>query len=220
MRRADRLLQIVRTIYRDILDLQASMVPIEGEAGIGYVLRPGYDLPPLMFTIEEVEAIVLGARLAGGRGDAGLARAADNVLAKIGAVLPPKQAAALEQAALYAPMGRQDTTPDAQLELLRQLIRERIKLSFAYVDLNGRPTRRSVWPLALLYFSDATLLGSWCELRSDYRYFRTDRIVDPQGLDDRFNTRNGAMLDGLLVSECTARIPLSTIGDGTARAAR
>lgn len=227
MRRADRLLQIVqalrrhrrpvtaqtladelevsrRTIYRDVLDLQASLVPIEGEAGVGYVLRPGYDLPPLMFTVEEVEAIVLGARLARDRGDAGLARAADDVLAKVSAVLPPPLAAVLERSALLVPSRTADQAAfGPHIAALRRAVRERTRLRIGYADATGTVTNRVVWPLALLFFSHVTLLGAWCELRTDYRFFRTDRIKGPESTGKRFDTRNGALLDELMTSDCS-----------------
>jgi predicted DNA-binding transcriptional regulator YafY len=225
MRRADRLLQIVqalrrqrgpvtaqaladelevsrRTIYRDILDLQASLVPIEGEAGLGYVLRPGYDLPPLMFNVEEVEAIVLGARLARDRGDPALARAADDVLAKVSAVLPPPMADVLQRSALLVPSRKDDALFGPHLSLLRQAVRDRAELSIDYADLSGSVTSRTIWPLALLFFSRATLLGAWCELRADFRFFRTDRITDPRTTGNRFNNHNGALLQALMSSEC------------------
>jgi predicted DNA-binding transcriptional regulator YafY len=199
MRRADRLLMIVqalrrargpmtaqalaselevsrRTIYRDVLALQAACVPIEGEAGVGYVLRPGYDLPPLMFTVEEVEAITLGARLVRERGvagdDADLARAADDVLAKVAAVLPPPLAAALERSALFVPSrATDDAAFGAHLALLRRAVRDRARLRIGYVDAAGTVTKQVVWALALLFYSDVMLLGAWCALRQAYRLF-------------------------------------------------
>jgi predicted DNA-binding transcriptional regulator YafY len=223
MRRADRLLQIVqalrrhrggpmtaqaiadelevsrRTVYRDLLDLQASRVPIEGAAGLGYVLRPGYDLPPLMFTIEEVEAIVLGARFARDRGDAALARAADDVLAKVAAVVPPPLAAALERSALLVPSrAAGDAAFGPHMAVLRRGVRERTRLRIGYVDGSGAATDRVVWPLALLFYADVTLLGAWCELRTEYRFFRTDRIKGPATTGSRFDGRNGALLVELM----------------------
>lgn len=222
MRRADRLLQIVqalrrhrgsmtaqaladelevsrRTIYRDVLDLQASRVPIEGEAGIGYVLRPGYDLPPLMFTVEEVEAIVLGVRLASDRGDADLARAADDVLAKIAVVLPAPLARALERSALLVPSRTSEETAfGPHTAVLRQGVRDYMRLRIGYVDADGAVTDRVVWPLALLFYSHVTLLGAWCELRQAYRFFRSDRIKGLETTGERFNPRNGALLDELM----------------------
>lgn len=227
MRRADRLLQIVqalrrhrgpvtaqaladelevsrRTIYRDVLDLQASRVPVEGEAGVGYVLRPGYDLPPLMFTVEEVEAIVLGARLARERGDADLARAADDVLAKVAAVLPPPLAAALKRSALLVPSRAADEAAfGPYMAALRRGVRERTRLRIGYVDATGAVTDRVVWPLALLFYAHVTLLGAWCELRKGYRFFRTDRIEGLETTGERFDARNGALLDELMIRHCS-----------------
>ena len=226
MRRADRLLLIVqalrrhggpvtarrladelevsrRTIYRDVLDLQANRVPIEGEAGVGYVLRPGYDLPPLMFTIEEVEAIVLGVRLARDRGragaDAGLARAADDVLAKVAAVLPPAMAAALGRSALLVPArSSEEAAFGPHMAVLREAVRDRTRLRIGYADASGAATDRVVWPLALLFYSHVTLLGAWCELRAGYRFFRTDRISGPQATGQRFDARGGALLNEMM----------------------
>ena len=226
MRRADRLLLILqalrrrrgpvtaqaladelevsrRTIYRDVQDLQASRVPIEGEAGVGYVLRPGYDLPPLMFTVEEVEAIVLGVRLAryrgAGGGDAALARAAEDVLAKVAAVLPPPMAVAMERSALLVPSR---TTEEPALGwhmvLLRRGVRDRTRLRIGYVTAAGAETERVVWPLALLFYAHVTLLGAWCELRQEYRFFRTDRIKGPRATGERFDARGGALLRELM----------------------
>lgn len=222
MRRADRLLLIVqalrrrrgpvtaadlaeelevsrRTIYRDIADLQASRVPIEGEAGLGYVLRPGYDLPPLMLTIEEVEAIVLGMRLARDRGDPGLARAADDVQAKVAAVLPEPLAAALERSALLVPLRPPEEVDfGPHLPVLRLSIRERVKVRIAYLDESGRASERVVWPLTLLFYSHVALLGAWCELRQDYRFFRSGRISRLDPTEDTFNARNGRLLAEVL----------------------
>lgn len=227
MRRADRLLQIIqalrrsrgpmtaqaladelevsrRTIYRDVLDLQASLVPIEGAAGVGYVLRPGYDLPPLMFTVEELEAIVLGARLARVRGDSGLARAADDVLTKVSAILPPPLATVLQRSALLVPSRTADDTAfGPHIAVLRRAVRDRSELLIGYADANGNVTSRQVWPLALLFFSHVTLLGAWCQLRTDYRFFRTDRINDLETTGRRFDTRNGTLLEDLMTSDCS-----------------
>ena len=222
MRRADRLLLIVqtlrrrrgpvtaqalavelevsrRTIYRDVADLQSARVPIEGEAGLGYVLRPGYDLPPLMFTVEEVEAIVLGARLSRERGDAALARAADDVLAKVAAVLPPQMATMLERSALLVPARTWDEAAfGSHMAVLRRAVRNHARLRIGYVDAAGALTDRVVWPLALLFLPQATLLGAWCELRQAYRFFRTDRIGDVTVTGERFDTRNGALVAELM----------------------
>lgn len=224
MRRADRLLQIVqvlrrhgrpvtaqalaaelevsrRTIYRDILDLQAARVPIDGEAGVGYILRPGYDLPPLMFTVEEVEAIVLGARLVRKRGDVGLARAAEDVMAKVAAVLPSPLALALERTALLVrhPFAEEEAF-GPHMALLRRSVRDRDRLHITYENGAALVSERVVWPLALLFYPQVTLLGAWCELRGGYRFFRTDRIAEPTTTGRQFDDRNGALLKELMAS--------------------
>lgn len=222
MRRADRLLLIVqalrrrrgpttaaqlaeelevsrRTIYRDVLDLQSNRVPIEGEAGVGYVLRPGYDLPPLMFTVEEVEAIVLGARLVRDRGDAGLTRAADDVLAKVAAVLPAPLASALGQPTLLVPpRPPEEVAFGPHLPDLRRAVRGHAKVRMRYVDEAGRTTERVAWPLPLLFYSHVALLGAWCALREDTRFFRTDRIARLDVLSERFDPRGGRLLEAAL----------------------
>lgn len=222
MRRADRLLQIVqalrrrrgpvtaqalaeelevsrRTIYRDIVELKGLGVPVDGEAGIGYILRPGYDLPPLMFTVEEVEAIVLGARLAHDRGDPVMARSAENVLAKVAAVLPGMLAQVMHASALFV-AGRSPEEADLgpHLPKLREAIRSSTKLVMRYADAAGSPSERVVWPLALFYYSHVALIGAWCELRQDYRMFRSDRIVELRPTGERYDPRNGAVLRELL----------------------
>lgn len=217
MRRADRLLQIIqilrrrarpttaehlageleislRTVYRDMAALLASGVPVDGEAGIGYVLRAGYDLPPLMFTVEEIEALVLGAQMVAGAGDAALAKAARDAIAKVRHVLPRERRDALDRTALFAPRGRRCTGPTPDFAPVRAAIRRERKLALAYRDEKDRRTERVVWPLALAYFADSTLLCAWCELRRDFRHFRSDRIERLTALDERYDTRGGRLL--------------------------
>jgi predicted DNA-binding transcriptional regulator YafY len=166
-----------RTIYRDIATLTASGAPIAGEAGVGYVLRPGFFLPPLMFSVDEVEAIMLGLRYVDQRGDAVLTGAATSALAKIAAVLPVDG-----QATLSAPLtmpGPPPRFPDnaVPLTLLRAAIRAQHRLDIAYVDAQGRRSERAVWPIQLGFMDSARVLGAWCERRRDFRTFRTDRIL-------------------------------------------
>lgn len=215
-RRADRLLQIVqvlrrrkapttaralaaelevapRTIYRDIVALQAAQVPIDGEAGVGYVLRPGYDLPPLMFSADELEAVVLGVRMVFARCDPELARAAMNVLAKVEAVVPNE--AQMWRATLLVPHplpGEIDF--GAHVPAIRQAIRRNVKLQIDYADETGQATTRTIWPLGLYLFSHRTLVCAWCELRADYRAFRPERITSCTALEARFDAKNGALM--------------------------
>ncbi len=169
-----------RTVYRDLAALQAMRLPIVGEAGIGYVLRPGYDLPPLAFDEEEAEALVVGLALLGRTGDAALRRAAGRVAAKIEAVR------GAEARFHVSEWGVQP--PDAvDTEALRGAIRAARKLRLAYVDEQGRATERVVRPLAVAYFVSVAMLAAWCELRCDFRHFRLDRIRRCDLLDEDFD---------------------------------
>ncbi len=182
---AETLEVTTRTIYRDIAALQAMRVPIEGAAGIGYLMRPGFDLPPLMFTSEEVEAIVVGLALLGRTGDAGLLAAARSVGRKLADVLPGDGVQALKQSPLHASVW--NAIPDASVDpgMLRQAIRAEAAVRLTYIGDDGTPTRRAVKPLALIYYIEAVVLAAWCELRRDFRHFRLDRIRDcaPTGSD-------------------------------------
>jgi predicted DNA-binding transcriptional regulator YafY len=175
----------VRTVYRDIAALQASRVPIEGAPGIGYVLRRGFDLPPLMFTSDEVDAIAVGARLVRRLRDPQLTHAADRVLAKIDTALPEALRDQLAAEPFYVSDG---SAPEMVIDLaeIRRAIRETRKIVLGYRDENGRLTRRTIWPIALAYYVDVTLIGAWCELRQDFRNFRADRIRRADILEDNF----------------------------------
>lgn len=199
MRRADRLFQIVqylrggrlttaralaerlevseRTIYRDIADLVGSGVPIEGEAGVGYVMRGGYDVPPLMFTREEVTALVAGARMARAWGGLELAKAAEEALVKIEAVLPDR----LRERAAQVPIRAMDflgidPVDRARLDVLESAAEAHRRVTFDYEDERGMASTRTVRPLALLFWGKTWTLASWCELRTDFRMFRVDRM--------------------------------------------
>ena len=208
MRRADRLFDIIqhlrtatgpvtaaalaaqfevaiRTSYRDIATLQARRVPIEGEAGLGYVLRRGFDLPPLMFTTEEIEAIAVGARMLQRTGDAGLQGAADSVLSKLSVVLPAALRDSLAAPPVYVSTQGAPAPPVADLAAIRAAIREERKLHIAYADEKGQRTQRTVWPIAVAYGIETTLVSAWCELRNDFRHFRADRIASMSVLDQR-----------------------------------
>ena len=191
---ADELEVSVRTIYRDVADLVGSGVPIEGEAGLGYMLRDGYDLPPLMFTLEEIEAIVLGAKIVGSWGDERLGRAAENALVKIEHALPDRQRRIVRDTALFAPGThyREEITVD--MAALRGAVRESRKVSIAYKDLAGGETERVIWPLGLAFFGPVWLLIGWCELRQDFRSFRVDRMRAADVLEDRYPPQQGRRL--------------------------
>jgi predicted DNA-binding transcriptional regulator YafY len=200
MRRADRLLRLVqilrryrrpvtattiadelevcpRTVYRDVAGLIAEGVPIRGEAGIGYVLGDGYDLPPMMFTADEIEAMLVGLRWVEARGDAALVRAAADVVAKIGQILPSHLKPVLFEPAVDAPRYPSNIAEDTiDVASLRAAIRNSRKVQIAYEDEKGRATERVIWPLALGYFEMSRIVIAWCELRDDFRHFRTDRV--------------------------------------------
>lgn len=183
---AERLEVTVRTIYRDIATLQARRVPIEGAPGLGYVLRKGFDLPPLMFTLEEVEAISLGAHLVHRIRDPKLQDAAESVLSKLQQTIPAELRAELRSPRFLVSKG--DTVRPQGVELLdvRNAIRTCRKIRIVYRDEQGRRTRRTIWPVATVYYVDVTLIAAWCELRKDFRHFRADRIVSSRVLETSF----------------------------------
>lgn len=216
MRRADRLFEIVqtlrgrrlttarqlaewlgvseRTIYRDVADLAASGVPIDGEAGVGYRIRPGFDLPPLMFSFNEIEALTIGARFVESWGGPGLAQGARSALAKIATVLPADKRAALESTRLFAPDFFIDPLHGQRLEAIRQALAQRNVVQFDYADGGGKTSQRRARPLALYFWGRAWSLAAWCELRADFRNFRLDRIGALTLLPERFADEPGRRL--------------------------
>jgi predicted DNA-binding transcriptional regulator YafY len=223
MRRADRLFQLVqlvrgrrlatgewlaerlevslRTVYRDVADLQAQGVPIEGEAGVGYRMRAGFDLPPLMFTTDEAKALVACVRLAQPRLDAALAEAAEGALSKVLAVLPTGARAAAESLAVYAPYYAVAPQVRAHLESLRTATEARRKVRLKYLDLKDVASERTVRPLGSFYWGAVWTLAAWCETREDFRSFRVDRIERLEPLDERFRDEAGKTLADLLRRE-------------------
>jgi predicted DNA-binding transcriptional regulator YafY len=167
----------LRSLYRDIATLQAQGADIEGEPGMGYVLHPGFMLPPLMFSQEEIEAIVLGSRWVADRADDALGLAAKNALAKIAVVLPDELRTELEASALLVGPGEPVVVGEVELEALRRAIRMEHKLEIEYTDGSDQPSRRTIWPFALAFFDRVRIVVAWCELRQAFRNFRTDRIV-------------------------------------------
>jgi predicted DNA-binding transcriptional regulator YafY len=223
MRRADRLFRIVqmlrsgrlktaralaerlqvseRTIYRDVRDLQLAGQPIEGEAGVGYTLRRDFDLPPLMFTPEELTALVLGARLVQAWGGAESVIAASSALARIEAVLPAELAARLDAIALYAPGFKMSAAHRRLLDQLHAACLSKTVLEFSYTRLgedDSRTERRTVRPLALVFWSGVWTLAAWCETRNDFRSFRIDRIETLAVTQRTFTPKRGERLEDLL----------------------
>lgn len=216
MRRADRLFQILqilrrarrpttarviaeelevslRTVYRDIADLMASRTPIQGEAGVGYVLGRDFDMPPLMLTPDELEAAALGAQWVAEKGDAGLSVAARDLLAKIAAVTPERlRPFVLEPSVGVAPPRVRDAG-GLDLVAARAAIRRGTKMRIRYGDEAGRESQRIVWPVMIGYVETARILAAWCELRGDFRHFRADRIADAEFLEARYPARRAEL---------------------------
>ncbi len=215
MRRAERLYQIVlllsdgrvktarmlaqalevteRTLYRDMADLIATGTPIDSEAGVGYRLRPGYRLPPITFSEEELQALLLGARMVQGWGDAALGRAADTAMAKIRNALPGDRRGRTEERLLVPDFH----VPPAMVEPLGRLRRAtntRNKVRLAYSDASGQTSQRVVWPLCVIFWGTAWTLGAWCELREGFRTFRLDRMQDSAVLAEIYPLQRGRRL--------------------------
>jgi predicted DNA-binding transcriptional regulator YafY len=200
---ADELGVSLRTLYRDIVSLQSQGAEIEGEAGLGYVLKPGFWLPPLMLSGEEIEALVLGARWVGARTDEGLARAARDAIAKITAVLPPSLRDDVESSTLLVPGGMSnDAAPD--LAPIRAAIRSERKLVLAYQDAHGASTERTIWPFGVGYFDEARVVMAWCELRQGFRHFRADRIASCRMLEARYPRSRQRLLKDWRLGETVA----------------
>jgi predicted DNA-binding transcriptional regulator YafY len=207
MRRADRLFQIIqilrrstqpitaealaaelevstRTVYRDMADLIGQRVPVAGEAGLGYVLGSDYDMPPLMLTPDEIEAVVLGAQWVAGRTDKALANAARDVVAKIAAVVPEHMRPFIASPSVGVKPRAEAPENGIDQSQLRRAIREGLKLRLRYRAEPGQITDRKVWPVILGYAEANGLLVAWCELRQDFRHFRIDRVIVAQVLDE------------------------------------
>ena len=219
MRRTDRLFEIIqrlrrnrvvtahalaeqlrvteRTIYRDIRDLVTSKVPIEGAAGIGYSLRRGYDLPPLMFSENELEALLFGIRMVQNWSDNEMGDAADAALAKIETVIPANLRRMIDDRSLWAPKDVRRVTLNFDLRRLRSAIRDLQKIRFRYHDEKGAETRRTVRPLTLWFYPPHWMAGSWCELRDDFRFFRADRMDEVEFLDQSFPLEAGKSAEDL-----------------------
>ena len=191
---ADELTISIRSVYRDVQTLRAEGATIEGEPGLGYVLRPGFLLPPLMFTDEELESLLLGLRLTAVHADEALAHAAADVVAKLRAVLPKDLRVLLEETALLAGPALSRPPETVELAELRRAIREQRKARIAYASDSGEPSTRVIWPLGLGFFQRSRLLIAWCEMREDFRNFRTDRIVAWETLPARLPRSRVALL--------------------------
>jgi predicted DNA-binding transcriptional regulator YafY len=190
---ADELGVSLRTVYRDIQTLVGQGAAIDGEAGIGFVLRPGFVLPPLMFSDEEIEALVLGLRWVAQSTDVPFRRAATNALAKIAAVLPDDLRDSIAGIGLLAASGPQAGDP-IDLAPVREAIRSEHKIVLDYTDAKGGRTRRTIWPIAIGFFERVRVVAAWCELRSDFRHFRADRIAALRPTGRRYPQRRRVLM--------------------------
>lgn len=177
-----------RTIYRDIQTLGQLGAPVDGSAGVGYMLRTGFFLPPLMFDADELEALVLGARWVRHQGDPALSTAAQRALAKIATATPRDLRDHMAETSLWAPVWPARPEIDPFVQPAREAIRRQCKLHIAYRDAEGKPSERIVWPFALAFFEGCRMLAAWCELRAAIRHFRVDRISEVQVSGERYPT--------------------------------
>lgn len=198
---AEELAISLRTLYRDIEALKAQGAHIDGEPGIGYILRPGFMLPPLMFSEDEIEALVLGGRWVVAQPDEPLGKAARNALAKIAAVLPDDLQRSLETSSLLV-AAQPPAAGDTELPTIRQAIRIERKLRITYTDEQENRTQRTIWPIALGFFERVRVVAAWCETRRDYRHFRTDRIRSLKLTDKRYPRRRFDMLREWRIRKC------------------
>jgi predicted DNA-binding transcriptional regulator YafY len=184
-----------RTIYRDIQTLSGLGAPLEGEAGVGYMLKAGFFLPPLMFGADELEALVLGARWVRRQGDESLAAAANNALAKIAAATPKDLRDDMAETSLWVPLWQDEKdASDVHVRPVREAIRYQHRLRMSYRDEHGTPSDRIVWPFALAFFEGRRLLAAWCEMRMAFRHFRVDRIAAVESLQQRYPARRHDLL--------------------------
>jgi predicted DNA-binding transcriptional regulator YafY len=203
---AERLEVSERTIYRDIQDLMTSGIPVEGEAGVGYCLRRGYQVPPLMFDEQELQALVFGADVAKSWGDAAMAQAAERILAKIDAVLPERLRPQLASQRLTVPDVRMSEATARMLGDVRDAINTRTRVFIEYRDAESEASERIVWPLTLAYWGITWTVGAWCELRQDFRTFRIDRIASARALRSTFPDEPGKRLEDYFASPaCSGR---------------
>lgn len=223
MRRADRLFQLVqlirgrrlstaqwlaqrlevseRTVYRDIAQLQHQGVPIEGEVGVGYRLGKGFDMPPLIFTTQEAQALVVMTRLAQQWLDPVLAQASEMALSRVLSVLGPAQRNAAQQTPVYSPPWGLTVQQQTHMQLWREATQAAHKLAMAYRDVQERDSQRIVWPLGCFYWGKVWTLAAWCEKRQDFRSFRLDRVQALRSLDENFVLQEGQRLIDFLRRE-------------------
>lgn len=206
----------LRTLYRDMGELRAQGADIEAEAGVGFVLRPGFMLPPLMLSLEEIEALALGAQWVAGRADKSLSAAATNALAKISAVLPDDVRDGLQTSGLMVSNWKElapSEQEDKHLAMIRQAMRHERKLDILYSDVNEVVTNRVIWPVALGFWERARVLVAWCETRSNFRHFRSDRIQNLTVTTERYPRRRLSLLKDWRDEEACAQAAWESRGE-------
>lgn len=200
---ADELEVSLSTLYRDMAELHAQRIPITGEAGVGYVLDDGYDMPPLMLTADELEAAALGAAWVESEADPSLARAARDLVAKLSTAIPKELRPVVLDASTKPIQTRAKVAERFDSALLRHAIRERYRLQLIYEDRDGSATDRIVWPLFIAFLDRTRYLVGWCETRNDYRHFKTERVQELKALGEKYPGRRAALLKGW--EEATAK---------------
>lgn len=230
MRRTERLFQIIQilrstrspitgrelanelevslsTLYRDMAELTAQRIPITGEAGIGYVLDDGYDMPPLMLTADELEAAALGAAWVAAEADPSLARAARDLVSKLSEAIPKELRPIVLDASSKAMQSQAKVWEHFDSALLRHAIRERYRIQLIYSDRDGNTTDRIVWPLLIAYIDRSRYLVGWCETKQDYRHFKTERVKELKVLNNKYPGRRASLLKGweVVVSKLAER---------------
>src|SRR5271155_753351 len=183
----------LRTLYRDMAELIAQRVPIRGEAGVGYVLEAGYDMPPLMLTHDELEAAVLGAAWVARRGDASLARGARDLIAKLTEAVPEPLRPVLLDAGLKPLSFKSVVAESCDVSQLRAAIRDRRKVAITYADADQRTSTRTIWPIFIGYAEEIRIIAAWCEWREDFRHFRTDRLRSVEVMEERYPERTAVL---------------------------
>lgn len=200
---ADELEISLRTLYRDMAELAAQRIPITGEAGMGYVLDNGYDMPPLMLTADELEAAALGAAWVAAEADPSLARAARDLVSKLSAAIPKELRPIVLDASSRAITTQSKVSEQFDSALLRHSIRERYRLQLTYTDRDGGTTDRIVWPLLIAFLDRNRYLVAWCETRNDYRHFKTDRVQELKVIGEKYPERRAVLIKGW--EEATAK---------------
>ena len=206
-----------RSLYRDMAELIAQRVPVRGEAGTGYLLDAGYDMPPLMLTPDELEAAMLGAAWVARRGDPALARGARDLIAKIAQSIPPTLRPVLLDAALKPVSFKSIPAETLDVGGVRRAVRDQVKIAIRYRDGDGRASSRTIWPIFIAYLEEVRILVAWCEMRQDFRHFRTDRIDAVEVTAERIQEQRHALLKRWKAAQERARAFSSEDGEGVSR---